>query len=631
MRSSGVRDITVVRRHAWTPRVVAGIVAAAALVMHGGAAGAAGTTPTITAINGGAAAATTGAKVIIPIAGSGFASPKVTITGASGDVRVLGLGAGTSSTQLNVIVRLPSSNAAAGIKLVTVKNRGGGSTTGSLTLDVAPVIQSINPSNLVMGSTQPIRVDGRNFRPGATLLPVSGVRWADVTRVNSHTITASATIAAKPAGSTRVLRVSNPSDGGVSPSLSNPDNRIAFVSLPRVNGYFYFGQNSASTAVSISGLPVSGVDALTSISFGAGSSSVFDISAWNSSPSVSINGTLSFGAGATLGDRAMILTYSNGMTITNPRAVFVTPAPAVNGFDNGTPGVLPMVVADSGSPEQFTLVGTGFSTTTASHLAPTASVTGLAGVSVTTAYGSLKDQSTGYINSNHLYLSVTATSCVRGTGSLTITNPTQAGGDGLLGIVGGSVTVSGAIAVRCAPEISSITPASVAADGVHQSVTITGTNFAPGATVSEASSDVTFTNLIVVDATTITVDVSSTVAGAKSITVTNPNGDTTAVPGTIVFQSAPWIDGFSPNSVALDGRSHTITVAGGQFVDGSVITVAGTSVGGAVIDSTTFDDASQLTISVTGTVLGTIDLTVTNPDGGTYTWNGAIIIVDGRV
>ena len=226
---------------------------------------------------------------------------------------------------------------------------------------------------------------------------------------------------------------------------------------------------------------------------------------------------------------------------------------------------------------------------------------------------------------------MTATSCGRGTGSLTITNPTQAGGDGLLGIVGGSVTVSGAIAVRCAPEISSITPASVAADGVHQSVTITGTNFAPGATVSEASSDVTFTNLIVVDATTITVDVSSTVAGAKSITVTNPNGDTTAVPGTIVFQSAPWIDGFSPNSVALDGRSHTITVAGGQFVDGSVITVAGTSVGGAVIDSTTFDDASQLTISVTGTVLGTIDLTVTNPDGGTFTWNGALIIVDGRV
>jgi hypothetical protein len=81
-----------------------------------------------------------------------------------------------------------------------------------------------------------------------------------------------------------------------------------------------------------------------------------------------------------------------------------------------------------------------------------------------------------------------------------------------------------AFAVTAAPTVTGISPATLAR-GATAPVTITGTNFAPGATVS-LSTGVTVSDVQVVDATTITATVTvaaTTGAGNRTVLVTNPD------------------------------------------------------------------------------------------------------------
>ena len=599
-----------------------GLAIFAALAAHAGSASASGATPTISTVNGGAAVSATGAKVIIPITGTNFANPKVTITGTSGNVKVLGLAAGTSSTRLNVIVHLPTSNDAAGTKVVTVKNHQAGTATSSLTVDAAPVISSLNTNNFFKGGTENLTISGTGFRSGATLLPLKDVEWSNVTRVNSTTITATAKVAAVPSGGKRVVQVSIPSDGGFSSAVGSSANRLTFVDLPRVGNYFYFGQNSASTSVSIKGLPTT-VGNLDSVSFGSNAAASFSTSDWNAAKTTSIPGTLSFGAGATLGDRSMTLVFSSGLTITNPRAVFITPAPTVSGYDDGAPRSFPYAVSDSGSPQQITVVGAHFAATSHSGLTPIASVTGTAaGVSIGATYGA--GQTTGYVDPHHLYISLTASTCTGGTDSLTITNPTQAGTAKVPGIVGGSLTIANAITVSCVPEIDSISPDVVPNDGQFHSITISGRNFASGATVSNSNSWADYQSTTVVDDTTITTSIRGSEPVDVLMYVTNPSGEKNVDGAAFTFQSVPSFTSFSPMVVPLDSSPHTVTVTGAQFLPGAVLSVDSGSVGDATLGSTTYVDYHHLTVSVTGTTAGAIDLTVDNTDGGTATQVDAI-------
>jgi hypothetical protein len=87
---------------------------------------------------------------------------------------------------------------------------------------------------------------------------------------------------------------------------------------------------------------------------------------------------------------------------------------------------------------------------------------------------------------------------------------------------GGKGTSATAFAVSAAPTVTGITPGTVARGGTAQ-VTITGTNFAPGASVS-LSTGVTVSDVVVVDATTITATVSVaavTGTGTRTVLVTN--------------------------------------------------------------------------------------------------------------
>jgi hypothetical protein len=74
------------------------------------------------------------------------------------------------------------------------------------------------------------------------------------------------------------------------------------------------------------------------------------------------------------------------------------------------------------------------------------------------------------------------------------------------------------------PAVTGITPASLVR-GTTAQVTITGTNFVPGATVG-LSTGVTVSDVTVVDGSTITATVSvsaATGAGSRTVLVTNPD------------------------------------------------------------------------------------------------------------
>jgi hypothetical protein len=89
---------------------------------------------------------------------------------------------------------------------------------------------------------------------------------------------------------------------------------------------------------------------------------------------------------------------------------------------------------------------------------------------------------------------------------------------------GGRGSTGTAFAVNAAPTVTGISPATLARGGSAQ-VTITGTNFVPGATVS-LSTGVTVSDVQVVDANTITATVvvaGTTGTGSRTVLVTNPD------------------------------------------------------------------------------------------------------------
>jgi hypothetical protein len=165
------------------------------------------------------------------------------------------------------------------------------------------------------------------------------------------------------------------------------------------------------------------------------------------------------------------------------------------------------------------------------------------------------------------------------------------------------------------PTITSVAPNTGAAG---TSITLTGTHFRAGATVTVggvAAGDVT-----VVSATSITATVPTLTVGAKDVVVTNT--DATTVTSAAAFTVTP---GLAPtvSSVAPDnGPSGTsIAVTGTNFRPGATLTVGGQDAQGSVTSSTSIDGTVPA-----GLAAGTYDLTVTNVDGTTVTSAAAFTV-----
>ncbi len=158
-----------------------------------------------------------------------------------------------------------------------------------------------------------------------------------------------------------------------------------------------------------------------------------------------------------------------------------------------------------------------------------------------------------------------------------------------------------------APTVNSISPNSGSVNG-GTTVTITGTGFLSGATVSLGGTAAT--GVSIANSTTITATTPAHSAGAAAIIVTNTDGQSgTKTSGYTYSNNAPAIASISPNSGSTNGGT-AITITGTGFLSGAIVSLGGSAATGvSVVNSTTIMATTPAHSAGTATVV------ITNTDG----------------
>jgi phosphatidylserine/phosphatidylglycerophosphate/cardiolipin synthase-like enzyme len=182
---------------------------------------------------------------------------------------------------------------------------------------------------------------------------------------------------------------------------------------------------------------------------------------------------------------------------------------------------------------------------------------------------------------------------------------------------------TGGTAPATGATVASVSPATGNGGG-GLPVTITGTNFAAGATVSFGVA--TASKIVVVNSTTITAVTPPHVAGSANVVVTNSAGDQGSLPNGFVYTSTPpstqpRLNVIVPNSGSTAG-GDTVTIAGSNLT-GTTVTIGGVS---ATI-------VSRGPVSITATTPGgsagpPVDVVVTNAKGQSATLKSAFTYAD---
>ena len=199
--------------------------------------------------------------------------------------------------------------------------------------------------------------------------------------------------------------------------------------------------------------------------------------------------------------------------------------------------------------------------------------------------------------------------------NLTSTGPTWSFTTG-----GNAPTAGATVTSVCVPSGSTCGPATGPSTG-GTPVTITGTNFASGATVTFgfATASKIVVNPTGTTITAVTPPYTNT-GGSATVTVTNTAGDSGSLSGGFVYTAnppvvTPRINVVVPNTGQTSGGT-SITISGSNFVAGTTVTI-----GGATATIT-----NRLTVSIQATTppgaAGPADIVVTTPNGSTTLQSG---------
>src|SRR6202008_3244382 len=216
---------------------------------------------------------------------------------------------------------------------------------------------------------------------------------------------------------------------------------------------------------------------------------------------------------------------------------------------------------------------------------------------------------------------------VNGT-QITATTPAHAAG-----AVTVSVTVNGqagnlasGYTYNAPPTVSSVSPNNGPVAG-GTAVTINGTNFAAGATVTFGSN--TATNVVVVSPTQITATTPAGSAGAVTVTVT-VNGQAGSLASGFTYVAPPTVTSVSPNTGTTSGGT-AVTITGTNFAAGATVTFGSNAATNVAVLSGT-----QITATTPAGGGGAVTVTVTvNGQAGSlasgFTYNSAVAISFGQV
>lgn len=163
------------------------------------------------------------------------------------------------------------------------------------------------------------------------------------------------------------------------------------------------------------------------------------------------------------------------------------------------------------------------------------------------------------------------------------------------------------------PTLSLVSPNHGLASG-GTAVTLTGTNFQSGATVTfggTPAASVTFNN-----ATSLSVVTPARAAGTVNVVITNPDTGTVTGTNAYTFDPLPTLSALTPNRGTIAGGT-SVAITGANFQNGATVNFGGTNV------AVTFNNSTQLTVTSPAHATGTVGVTVTNPDGGAVTRTSA--------
>jgi IPT/TIG domain len=164
------------------------------------------------------------------------------------------------------------------------------------------------------------------------------------------------------------------------------------------------------------------------------------------------------------------------------------------------------------------------------------------------------------------------------------------------------------------PTVSGISPSSGGTAG-GTVVTIIGSNFVSGATVSFGGSSAS--NVSFVSSTQLSAITPAHAAGAVNVAVTNPDGTGAMLPGGFTFgASSLTVSSVTPNSGATGGGT-VVTIGGTNFVSGATVTFGGSSA-----TSVSFMSSTQLKATTPAHAAGAVSVAVTNPDNASATLAG---------
>ena len=220
----------------------------------------------------------------------------------------------------------------------------------------------------------------------------------------------------------------------------------------------------------------------------------------------------------------------------------------------------------------------------------------------------------------------TAASNVVVVNGTTITATTPAGSAGAVTV---TVTVNGqsgslinGFTYIGVPTVSSVSPNEGSTAG-GTAVTITGTNFASGATVTFGGTAAS--NVVVVNGTTITATTPAGSAGAVTVTVTNPGSQSGNLANGFTYAVVPTVSSVAPNNGPVAGGT-AVTITGTNFASGATVTFGGTAASNVVVVNGT-----TITATTPAGSAGAVTVTVTvNGQSGSltsgYTYNGAVAI-----
>jgi hypothetical protein len=204
-----------------------------------------------------------------------------------------------------------------------------------------------------------------------------------------------------------------------------------------------------------------------------------------------------------------------------------------------------------------------------------------------------------------------------------VTNPdggTASLTDGFLVTVGGGGGGAGGVAV------TSVSPPD-ANQGDTLLVSITGTNFQPGAVVGFgagiAINSVTFVSASQLQAN-ISVSVGAT-GGPRNVTVTNPDSSNGTLAGGFRVIAPPIVSALTPNNGNPGDVIVSLEINGANLQSGATVDF-GPDI---TVTSVLFFDSTLLFVDIDIDIAATpgpVDVTVTNPDGGTDTLVGGFLI-----